>query len=187
MSGSRALLGALLLIAAFPMAADAHPEYAPNQDCAPAQAEHDWRQAPAAGVALRNARVVSGATTILVAVADGALECPAFASDGDLEYGQGGAFLPDDHHEGDDGSVSVECEASDVLPCTFYAGRDGDGDDVIDDANDPSDCLTGLLDGPFSDTVWDASDGRSCSDPGAVGSGDDGTWIASLAPAGHAS
>lgn len=116
-------------------------------------------------------------------VTDAVVPCPSpldsplpIWGDGDYEWGHGGALLPDDHHQGDDGYVTV----ADLLLGLgrFKAGRDGDDDGIILGNRDPKDCLSATYptDGTFRQ-VRDATDGRVCDENGAAGPDDWATWI----------
>lgn len=103
--------------------------------------------------------------------------------DGEYEYGLGGAYLPDGHHGGGYGVVTVTCvgvTTDSGIACAFMAGRDGDDDGFTDPMNDPVDCVGGWYYGTPEGQyvmVQDTTDGRTCDSAGAAGTGDTGTWI----------
>lgn len=177
-------------------AATAHTPPAPNLNCDTAQAEHDWALGGGVSVFALGRTRGAGITTVF----EGSVNCPLEdicvdlsdgedvdgdgnpdtpdlpeqcagqalipGSDGDFEFGIGGAFLPATHH-------SATVTVTSVGPSAFSGGSDGDDDGTVDGANDPVDCLSGIL---FANggavTLTDEGDGRTC--PAGM---DGGWWI----------
>ncbi|HEX2022863.1 MAG TPA: hypothetical protein VHH36_09110 [Candidatus Thermoplasmatota archaeon] len=94
-------------------------------------------------------------------------------SDGDPEFGFGGAFLPDTHHAPDVGGFTVVPIFTDG---PFVFGSDGDPDGIVSDL-DPDDCYeTYAAAGTYVSSCAAGADGGwwffgACGTNGCIGSG----------------
>lgn len=126
---------AILAMAFVPTAVAHFPTGTPNTNCNATENPHDY---------------VSQASVLIVGAVSVFDGCPSATSDGDFEWGNGGAFLPASHHG------NSPCVVDEVFGnVTFTVGADVDGDFVIsnnapDWAVTGSGCVTGAG-GPGAD------------------------------------